>query len=505
MKSDDIMQFESILKKEESETLEFKSSYDKEQVGQIICSFLNKKGGQIVIGCGDKNQVIGVTKAKYKADEIAKYLTKEIVPEPVISVDIQNYKNKNVIMINVWQGNNPPYIYKGSIYYRKNISTVKASSAQLAKLIHSSQEINQRWETKPAIEIELDEIDLNEVNGCIKDVTMANRDINIPSDPIQFLSKYGLYKNGDFTNAAVLMFGKEPVQFFPQVRIRLSVYKTDKTGGNILYDKIFDKNLFQSTTQITDFFDLAYGVSSSFKSTDWKRNDKLGFPRLAVREAILNAIIHRDYSSYSGSVAINIYPDKLKISSYGKFPKGITVKSLAEDHLSIPVNPDIAHIFFLRNWIEKIGRGTVKMISQCRDQGFKIPFWRVHGNSVTVTFPGISVPFNYNEGISEGISEGLNKLLIDYYNEGINEGTSKGITDALKASMQEIIELLIKDKSLRASEITGKLNKPYKTIERHIKTLRDIKAIVYMGSKRAGGYQLTEVWQKLLKPQNHIN
>lgn len=243
---------------------------------------------------------------------------------------------------------------------------------------------------------------------------------------------------------------------------------------------------------------MAYGVSSSFKSTDWKRNDKLGFPRLATREAILNAIIHRDYSSYSSSVAINIYPDKLQITSYGKLPKGITVKSLSEDHLSVPVNPDIAHIFFLRKWIEKIGISTVKMIAQCKEQGFEVPVWRTTGNAVTVTFPGISVPFDYNEGISEGISEGLNSLIADYYNGGINEGTSKGITDSLKESMLEIINLLIKNKSLRASEIAERLNKPYKTIERHLKILKDINAITYKGSKRAGGYEVTnKLFEKL--------
>ena len=492
MKKDDIIYIESILHKKESATLEFKAIYNKEQVGMVICSFLNGKGGRMVIGLDKNQQVKGVTKTYEKAAEIARFLEKEIVPEPAVSVDVQNYRGKKLIIINVWQGTNQPYILNGGVYFRKGSSTVQASTTQLAKLIHGNQERNKRWETKSAIEVELDAIDQNEVKSCIKEAFSSGRDVNIPSKPLQFLSKYDFYKNGDFTNAAVLLFGIEPVRFFPQIRVRLSVFKTDKTGEKIIYDKIFDRNLFQTVNQITDFFDLAYGVSSTFKSTDWKRNDKFGFPRLAIREAILNAIIHRDYSSYSSSVAINIYPDKLQITSYGKLPKGITVKSLSEDHLSIPVNPDIAHIFFLRKWIEKIGIGTVKMIAQCKEQGFKVPVWRVSGNVVTVTFPGISVPFDYNEGISEGISEGLNILIADYYNEGISEGTSKGITDALKESMLEIIELLIKEKSLRASEIAAKLNKPYKTIERHIKTLRDINAIVYEGSKKAGGYKVNK-------------
>ncbi len=496
MKKEITTYIESILHKKESATLEFKATYNKEQVGMTICSFLNGKGGQLVIGFDENQQIKGVAKADEKANEIALFLEKEIVPEPAVSVDVQSFKGKKLILINVWKGTNQPYIFRGGVYFRKSSSSVKANSTQLAKLIHGNQERNNRWEAKSAIEVELDAIDLNEVKNCINEALSGGRDLSIPTEPLHFLSKYGLYKNGDFTNASVLLFGIDPVRFFPQVRVRLSVFKTDKTGEKIIYDKIFEKNLFQTVNQITDFFDLAYGVSSSFKSSDWKRNDKLGFPRLAIREAILNAIIHRDYSSYSSSIAINIYPDKLQITSFGRLPKGITIKSLSKDHLSVPVNPYIAHVFFLRKWIEKIGLGTLKMIAQCNTLGFKAPVWHMKGNAVTVTFPGISVPFDYSEGISEGISGGLNKLIDDYSNKGI----SKEITVTLKEAMLDIIELLIKDKKLRASEIANKLGKPYKTIERHIKMLKDINAIIYEGSKRAGGYKLTK---KLLNVINN--
>ncbi|MFY8189002.1 MAG: ATP-binding protein [Flavobacterium sp.] len=184
-------------------------------------------------------------------------------------------------------------------------------------------------------------------------------------------------------------------------------------------------------------------------------------------------------------MAVNIYPDKLQISSFGSLPKGITVKSLTEDHLSIPVNPTIAHIFFLRNWIEKIGIGTMKMIANCKELGFKAPVWIVKDNTVSVTFPDLIVPFNYDEGITEGITEGIESLINAIETEGISEGISKGITDTVKESFNEIITLIIKEKSIRASEIAEKLNRPYKTIERHIKTLKELGAIEYEGSKRA--------------------
>jgi ATP-dependent DNA helicase RecG len=161
--------------------------------------------------------------------------------------------------------------------------------------------------------------------------------------------------------------------------------------------------------------------------------------------------------------------------------------------LSIPVNPDIAHVFFLRGWIEKIGMGTVKMITNCKDLGFKPPLWKVKDNTVSVTFPDVIVPFKFNEGITEGITEGINKLI----EEGITEGVIEGITEGVKGSLIQIVALILTEKSIRVSEIAEKLNKSYKTLERHISMLKQLGAIEYVGSNRAGGYKLTEKFRTL--------
>lgn len=502
MKKDGVSYIKDILQKKESATLEFKAHYSKEEIAKVICSFLNRDGGQLVIGAEENQKVIGVKGADILAKEIQQYLVSEIVPEPAISVDIQSIERKNVLVITVWEGTNQPYIYNGAVYFRVGPTSLQASSKQLAKLIHQEPLRNQRWETKSAIEVEIEDIDLNEVQECISETNKAGREQNLPDNPLQFLNKYNLYKNGDFTNAAVVLFGKEPARFFPQVRVRLSVFKTDKTGEELLYDKLFDGNLFRSMRQIADFFDLAYGVSSSFQSTDWQRTDKPSYPRMAIREAILNAFIHRDYSSFSSSIAINIYPDNLQISSYGSLPKGIRIKSLSEDHLSIPVNPNIAHMFFLRKWIERIGIGTVKMISECKDLGFKPPIWKVKDNTINVTFPDVVVPFNYNEGISEGISEGIERLIAMAQSEGISKGISEGITEAVKNSFFEIISYIIKEKGIKAPDLADKLGRPYKTIERYISTLKQIEAIEYKGSKKAGAYIISKKLEALITASN---
>lgn len=114
--------------------------------------------------------------------------------------------------------------------------------------------------------------------------------------------------------------------------------------------------------------------------------------------------------------------------------------------------------------IKKIGIGTVKMIANCADNGFNLPVWKVKDNTVTVTFPGIVVPYNYSEGISEGIK--------DIY--------------------LKVIEVLIKKGSLKVTQIAEEIDKPAKTIERYVSFLKGIGAIEFEGSKKAGGYRVTD-------------
>ena len=492
-KSFDII--ESVLKKKKSQSIDFLSEVNYMKIGKIICSYLNTKGGKLILGVDNSKRIEGIKNATHTSIDLKNMLLNKIIPSPTLNVDVEIINNTDLIVISVWEGVRQPYIFNGTIYYRIGAITRKATSNQLADLLHRQEQKEERWEIKSAIGAEIDDIDLNEVKICIKEAIQSGRIKGISEEPLSFMSKFGLYQNGDFTNSSIVLFGKDPVKFFPQCSVRLTVYSSDKAGENIVYDKFFESNLFQSVNQITDFFDLAYGIRSSFKSDDWKRTDTPKYPRLAIREAILNGFIHRDYSSFSAGFAISIYPGKLVISNNGRLPEGLTVDDLSRDHLPQPFNPDIARICFIRRWTDKIGRGTIKMIEQCKDLGFDIPVWTTDTSTVTVSFPNLTIPFNYSEGINEGINEGLNKLLT----EGSSEGISKGIGEGLKEDLVEILKLLIKEKGLRISEISEKLKKPQKTLERHVKILKVINAIEYKGSKRTGGYELSTIFLKKIK------
>jgi len=103
------------------------------------------------------------------------------------------------------------------------------------------------------------------------------------------------------------------------------------------------------------------GIASDFRSNKWQREDHPIYPMSALREGVLNALVHRDYN-LTGSTLISIAPDSLQISNPGGLPPGLTTADLKRDHPSLPRNPDIAHILFLHGLIEKVGRGTQHII-----------------------------------------------------------------------------------------------------------------------------------------------
>lgn len=209
----------SLLKQGEGEQLEFKEVVRKDAIGKTICAFLNNGGGQLLIGISDDKKVVGVKMAARIQDELENYLNSEIVPETPIMVSIEQYGEKQVVLVKVWAGSKQPYIFGGSIYFRRNAHTVKASSNEISALIHKRQKTEIHWERQPALGVELEDLDLDEIQKTVKEAINENRVSDLKSNTVDFLSHFGLFQNGQFTNAAIVLFAKNPARFVPQSRV----------------------------------------------------------------------------------------------------------------------------------------------------------------------------------------------------------------------------------------------------------------------------------------------
>jgi ATP-dependent DNA helicase RecG len=151
-----------------------------------------------------------------------------------------------------------------------------------------------------------------------------NKMKDIKKEPIEFLSYYGLFQNGNFTNAAVVLFAKKPSRFIPQARVRVAFLDHGKTGDVFKDDQLLESNLFKNIESIQNFFEKHLSFSRKFENNNWKRKDDYVFPMAALREGVMNALVHREYGFVSSSLSIIFYNYKLESP-----PKSKTALSLS--------------------------------------------------------------------------------------------------------------------------------------------------------------------------------
>ncbi|MGB4961051.1 MAG: RNA-binding domain-containing protein [Saprospiraceae bacterium] len=479
-----------LLKQEESGQLEFKEIVRKDTIGKTICGFLNNQGGQLVLGVADNRTVKGIKNAENLKKELEQYLVKELVPEAPVMVSIENFGDKQLLLIKVWEGSKQPYIFDGSIYYRRKDRTIQASSKEISALIHKRQETEIHWERQACLGVEFSDLDLEEIQKTIEPARFDSKLSEDTRDPMVFLSHYGLYQNGNFTNASVILFAKNPTRFIPQARVRVALLKGGKTGSEFSDDRLLDGNLFKNRIAILDFFEKHLQLQRKFDIKAWEREDDYEIPMKALREGVMNALVHREYSIPSSAMAVIVYPDKIEISNTGKSP--YKQSELKKSHLSRPYNPDIAHMVFLRGFIEKIGRGTIMILDECKKAGLKAPVWDLGQQSVKLTFFSNSRIGGAIDGANDGANDGAIGGAVD--------GAIDGATKGAKEKLSKLLKAIASHEGNRVPEYITVIGVSERTMERYLQQLKEAGLIEFIGdAAQTGGYYLTKKMKAKLK------
>ncbi|MCK0137302.1 RNA-binding domain-containing protein [Arenibacter sp. S6351L] len=468
----------NLLQKDESVRLELKTAAHITSIAKTITAFINTQGGDILIGVSDNKEIIGVENANRLRNRIQHQLIDSIKPNAPISSQVIRYKGKDLILISVWEGANKPYQYKGQIFTRENDRTKLSNQDILNELISERKAADFHWERRAVLGATLEDLDKQEIDKTIDYYQNYKADKTF-EDEEDFLIQTGLMQNGHYTNACIVLFAKSPTRFIPQSKIRITVYPSDTTGDRFLNDRIFDGNVFSNISGVLSFLDVTFGKSIIVDGVE--RKEKLNYPLLALREGLLNAMVHRDYNSVNGFLQISIFSDRTEIANYGGLPDGITLSDLRKEHNSILRNPDIAKICFIRKYIEMLGSGTLRMINDCKKNKFKTPSWKQKNNITTVVFPELKATLKNSEGVNEGVNEGVkNKLKAVFIDE------SEGVKNEL-ISIYEIIETT---PNLKTKDIATIIDKGLSTTERYLKKLKDEGFIEFVGSSKTGGYDI---------------
>ncbi|MCK4398855.1 MAG: putative DNA binding domain-containing protein [Methanophagales archaeon] len=308
----------------ETQSLEFKESLRlKDEIGETVSAFSNSDGGTVIVGVSNSGAVPGVDIGKNSLEELANYIKRNTDPQVFPSVKIQEIGGKNAVMVEVKESGERVY-----------------------------------WDEQICEEASLDDIGEEKIRQFLRKAKYERR-LEIDPDILvkEALERLSLIKGDKLTNASILLFGKEPQKFFLQTKLRCARYK-GTTPITFIDLKIVEGNIIDQVEKAENF--VLSHIKKAAKIVGFERQEVWEYPINALREAIVNAICHRDYA-YSSDITIGVFDDRVEISNPGTLPEPLTPEDLKKKHKSIPRNPLVANAFFLIRNIEQWGEGTNKI------------------------------------------------------------------------------------------------------------------------------------------------
>jgi len=400
-------ELERLVAERESAMLEFKATTGQRTDGcKTLAGMLNGSGGRVLFGVKPDGSISGQDVSDRTLEQLSGELSR-IEPSvlPLIErVDLGN--GKAVLCVSVGNGQLRPYEYKGVAYKRVGNTTVAMGAHEKDHMLLERMHGVSRWENQPADGWKIEDLDADEILRTVSEGVRRGR-LEDPgtTDPLEILRGLGLLsRDGQLLRAAIILFGQRDrlLPDYPQCRLRLARFRgVDR--DEFLDSKDLHGNTFRLIQAAQTFLVENLPVVGRVQPGIFERVDEPLYPTEALREALANAFCHRDYSIGGGSVAVAIYDDRVEVTSSGTLHFGLTVADLLGPHESLPWNPLMARVFYLRGLVEQWGRGIQKIVGLLEQAGLPRPEIEVGGGAVTVRFlpSGYVVPTRVQHDLSE--------------------------------------------------------------------------------------------------------
>ena len=452
---------------EHKDSVDFLPTYNQQHVLKVACGMANAGGGVIVIGMDDDGAVRGVTNEEIRTIQMD--ALQRINPVPPFIQEVISVDGSYVLVLSVWEGNQKPYSTCGGFYVRVGDCIQKASSDSLNQLFSAREASIKGWERAVAGGAMVGDLSTAAVDRLRNALLVSNPRVGQLSD-LEMLKQYGFLTNNKLNNAAVVVAAERPSVFLSQTRIRMSLY-ADANKHSLISVNLFDTNLIEGVDLLLHHISALYPAKDSIGPVF--RDTRVSLPPVALREGILNALVHRSYEESNSFVAIDIYSDRLEIINSGQLPEGITVDSLSKPHGSLLRNPDIANAFFTLKYIEMAGSGTLRILRECRENHCATPFWKSENGCVTLTFPDI----HHNQ-------------------KAIEQHDWKRITSnitsdsSVNESLMNILSYTEYHGNVKIADLEQVTGKSYATVKRYLQMLKEAGLIQYVGSRKTGAWKL---------------
>ncbi len=411
MKDSDVLK---LIKRGESQTLEFKPSLsDMDRILEELCGLANTEGGMLLVGVSDDGKLLGTDIGKGTIEHFTNKIKQRFDPMLYPKIERIKLDGKNVLLIEIRETANKPYQVFGKAFKRVGKSNLQMSRDEFERMILEKHKEKVRFDSQICRDAKIGDIDKERIKWFLE---KANRERRLEIDPRipvkEVLERLELLRNGKLTNAAILTFGISPQRFLLQSEVRCAKFKGTKPVKPFIDMKVIRGTVHEQIEEAEKF------VLNNIKKSAWtvpgqvEREERWEYPPDAIREAVTNAIAHRDYSS-TANVHVSIFDDRIEIWNPGRLPEPLKPEDLKKQHKSIPVNPLVAQMLFLTKDIEKWGTGTNDIVKDCVNHGLPEPIFEEQAGGFAVILRKSRIPDDLDElGLNE-----RQKKAIEYLKE----------------------------------------------------------------------------------------
>jgi ATP-dependent DNA helicase RecG len=436
----------------ENQNLEWKQSWHDDYLN-TLCGFANAGGGIMEIGRQDNGEIIGIPKIKKLLEDLPNKIRSAMGIIPSIAVLESDGKQYLAITIRPYSF---PISCNGRYYLRSGSTTQELTGMELDRFILRVQ--GKTWDSVPVPYVKFADFERDSFKAfrrkAIASARLTAQDLEITDEML--LHNLRLVEGDYLKRAAILLFHQDPENWIPGAYLKIGFFENN---ADILYQDEIHGPIITMADKAEDLVYFKY-FKGLISYDGLQRIENYPIPRQAFREAVLNAVIHRDYST-GNPIHIHIYTDKVLIYNDGGLPEDWTVEDLLAAHTSIPYNPLIANCFFRSGQIEAWGRGVEKITSSCKSWGKQEPIYRVRSNEVMIRF-------NTDVGIVKNIVDNI----VD--NVAINPIQIK------------ILELMQAEPKMTAKAIANEVGIAPRNVQVHIKTLKSMGLIERVGAAKGG-------------------
>lgn len=452
-----------LIQQGESYNLEFKESFTKD-IGREICAFANANGGKILLGVSDDSKITGISitnRLKAKINDITRNF------DPKFRVILEEVDN--VLIVIVPEGDNKPYSVSGKFYIRIGTNSQKMERKEIKDFFISEGLIH--FDEKPNPEFDIQK-DIN-TNALQKFRNLSN--ISDVVDNENLIDNLYLIKDGKIKNAGVLIFCKNISKFFNYATINCILFQ-GKAKVKILDRKEYNEDLYTNYQKTINY--LKEKLNTEYIINDsGPRKEKLELPEEALREAILNAIGHRDYFKTT-SIYVEIYHDRVEITNPGGLVKGLSKKDLGKK--SFPRNNLLFGLFQRMHIVEKAGTGIARMKIEMQEYNLPEATIETDDNWFTIIFQRPTDTYEERLKWKKEIGKKFEKTV------------EKTVEKAVGKTVEKIITLIKENPNITIKELSNETHLTRRGIEWNIKNLKDKGLLKRIGPAKGGHWKIIE-------------